>query len=129
MTVYAPRPLPGSAKCPRCGMTEHEPDVFCSTTVELRVSGFVYYECFDPMCTDVPRELGWPVPTTVKMGKGYQMRYTVTAKIAAEMLSNARAFGEAMSSGVDDPSIGRRVVRWAVRECERLGLPESVLYS
>jgi hypothetical protein len=110
-------------------MTAHEPDVFCAATVELRVSGFVYYECFDPMCTDVPRELGWPEPVTVKMGKGYQMRYEVTGTVAREMLANAFSFGEAMSSGVDDPSIGRRVCRWARRECERLGFPEIVLYS
>lgn len=90
--------------------------------IELRVSGFVYYECFDPMCTDVPRESGWPSPATRKVGKGYQMRYTVSEEMALDMLENAQDFGEAMSHGVDDPSIGRRVLAWVDRERERLGL-------
>jgi len=91
--------------------------------VEVRVSGWVFYECFDPMCTEFPREhpeVGEPV--RVKVGKGSQFRYTVDRETAITMLEHARTFGDAMSFGVDDPSIGKRVVRWCEREAERLGL-------
>lgn len=91
--------------------------------VEVRVSGFVYYECFDPYATEFPREhpeVGEPV--RVKIGKGRQFRYTVTRDVAELMLEHAQDFGEAMSHGVDDPSVGRRVLAWVERERDRLGL-------
>lgn len=90
--------------------------------MEVRVSGFVYFECFDPGCTEFPREhpeIGEPV--RVKIGKGSQYRYTVERETARTMLEHARTFGDAMSFGVDDPSIGRRVVQWTEREAARLG--------
>lgn len=91
--------------------------------MEVRVSGFVFFECFDPGCTEFPREhpeIGEPV--RVKIGKGSQYRYTVDREMACQMLEHAHTFGDAMSSGVDDPSIGRRVVSWCEREANRLGL-------
>lgn len=91
--------------------------------VEVRVSGFVYYECFDPGCTEFPREhpeIG--VPVMVKIGKGRQFRYTVPRDVAEVMFDHAEVFGEALSFGVDDPSVGRKVLAWVRRERERLGL-------
>lgn len=91
--------------------------------VEVRVSGFVYYECFDPAATEFPREVPEiGTPTVVRIGKGRQFRYTVTRDVAATMLEHAQIFGEAMSFGVDDPSVGRRVLAWVARERARLGI-------
>jgi len=83
---------------------------------ELRIPGAVYNECFDPYCTDVPREEGWPKSTTHRVGKGFQHRYIVTPEQREDMLQHAEDFGEAISYGVDDPTAGRMIVRWVERE-------------
>lgn len=92
--------------------------------MEVRVPGAVYYECFDPYCTDVPRESGWPEPKTRSVGKGRQMRYEVSREMAVDMIENAELFGQAISYGVDPETAvtGRMIVRWVERERERLGL-------
>lgn len=95
--------------------------------VVVRVPGAVFYECFDPNCTEFPREhpeVG--VPQWRKVGYGNQARYTVPAKTAALMLDHAQDFGEAMSCGVDDPRAGRMVARWVERERERLAFAHGV---
>lgn len=92
-------------------------------TVQVRVPGAVYVECFDPLATEYPREhpeIG--KPERVKIGKGRQYRYAVTEDVARGMLWHAEVFGEAISYGVDDPTAGRMVLRWVRRERERLGL-------
>lgn len=103
------------------------PEMIESTRVleiEVRIPGYVYYECFDPACTEFPREVNLPAPTTVRIGKGYQMRYRVTPELAAEMLDHAQTFGEALSRGVDDTRPGRETLRWVERERLRLEIPE-----
>ena len=98
--------------------------------LEVRVSGFVYYECFDPAATEFPREhpeIG--KPRVRKVGYGKQMVYQGTREVAVLMLSQAHSFGEAQSYGVDDPSVGRRVLAWVGREAERLGVTEAELRS
>lgn len=90
--------------------------------IEVRVPGAVFYECFDPCATEFPREVNLIEPTVVKIGKGRQFRYAVTRAVALDMLDHAEVFGEATSDGVDDPSVGRAVVRWVARERARLGL-------
>lgn len=93
------------------------------TRVEVRVPGFVYFECLDPFATEFPREhpeIG--TPTVHRVGRGRQYRYDVTREIAETIIDHAETFGEAISFGVDDPSAGRRVLRWTERERERLDL-------
>lgn len=92
-------------------------------TIEVRVPGAVYYECFDPHATEFPREhpeIG--SPSWKRFGRGAQARYTVEPDVAERMLDHAETFGEAISHGVDDPTAGRMVVRWVERERARLGL-------
>lgn len=90
--------------------------------------GFVYYECFDPACTEFPREhpeIG--APAFFKRGRGYTVTYRVTRGVAALVLGHAKVFGDAISYGVDDTSVGRRVVRWVERESARVGVaPDEV---
>lgn len=86
-------------------------------TFELRMPGSVYYECFDPMCTEFPRENpDIPKPTSRRYGRGLQFRYVVNRDQAERILEQAETFGEAMSFGVDDPSVGRRILRWVESE-------------
>ena len=84
--------------------------------IEMHVPGLVYDECFDPMATEAPREYGWPKPTVYKVGRGWQFRYEITREQREEMLDVAESFGEAQSYGVDDPSVGRMVLRWVEKE-------------
>lgn len=80
--------------------------------IEIRVPGFIYHECLDPQATDVPREMGWPEASMHRVGRGRQFRYMVTPAQAAEIISHISEMGEAWSYGVDDPSVGRRMVAW-----------------
>ncbi len=98
--------------------------------LDVAMPGSVYYECFDPGCTEFPREhpeIG--APAFFKRGRGVTVTYRVTRDVAVLMLSQAHSFGEAQSYGVDDPSAGRRVLQWVEREAERLGVTEAELRS
>ena len=92
---------------------------------EIRMPGTVYRECFDPAATQAPGELGLPAPTRAAIGVGHRYTYDVDAETAEMMLDHAEEFGEAISAGVDDPSVGRAILRWVDEERARIGLLES----
>lgn len=83
------------------------------TAVELRVPGAIYRECLDPAATAVPRESGWPEADLVRVGHGWTAVYQVDPAVAAAIVDHVREMGEVWSWGVDDVSVGRRMVRWA----------------
>lgn len=89
----------------------------------LAVPGFVYYECLDPNCTEFPRETGIDFVRIRKVGRGCQMIYELDDEQRLDLLEHVRIFGEAMSHGVDDPSVGRRVLRWV----DKITAPPSEL--
>lgn len=95
--------------------------------MKITVPGAVYRECFDPDATTYPREAGLPEPTWRRVGRGSQFSYSVSDEQARDMLAHAYDFGIGLSYGVDDPSVGRRVARWASVTAQRLGLEEGVL--
>lgn len=78
----------------------------------LVIPGFIYDECLDTAITAVPDESGWPTPERRKRGRGHQFVYAVTPEQRDDIIEWIRDFGEGISYGVDDPSIGRRMVRW-----------------
>jgi hypothetical protein len=85
--------------------------------VILTVPGYIYYECLDPHCTEFPREHpDIAKPTWRKMGFGGQFTYDVTEEQYADILSHVLVFGQSQSSGVDDPSVGRRIVKWVEKK-------------
>lgn len=84
-----------------------------ANTHPLVVPGFIYHECLDPACTEFPRENpDIAAPRWRKHGYGHQAVYDLTVEQRETLLDHVRCFGEGVSYGVDDPSVGRRVVRW-----------------
>jgi hypothetical protein len=90
--------------------------------MRVAVSGKTYFGAMDPLCTDVPKEHGWPKPGSKKVGRGHQYVYKVTAATATEMAEHLECLADGFSYSDDDyaRSEGRAFAKDAARIRDQL---------
>ena len=90
--------------------------------IKVTVSGKTFYGGMDPLCTDVPKEMGWPKPAWRSVGKGHQAVYEVTKWQASTIAGHLEVLAEGFSYS-DDPytrSEGRAFAKDARKIREQL---------
>lgn len=90
----------------------------------VEVSGAAYSAVLDPRATDVPREEGWPVPTSHRRGRGRTLRYHLTRPQAESMAEHLVEVGSNFATFGDDPETraeGRACLAAAARVRATIG--------
>lgn len=89
-----------------------------TAAVSFTLSGKTYYACVDPGCSQVAAEIGLPVPTHRRVGRGDQFVWTdVPTDTALALHDHLVCVGEGFAYG-DDPDTraeGRAIIRDAAK--------------
>lgn len=87
--------------------------------MKVTVSGKTYDNALNPGVSNVPGEIGLPVPTPRRRGRGWQLSYVISPEVAENLLDHLLVVGSSFAAG-DDPET-RADGRAILRDARRLG--------